>query len=287
MVLIAGLKLIVGMAIYGLILSVARSYAAAAGMLLTFPALNGFALALSPSEKLAKTSRIMIIFPIVNGLLCAAYMLAFQRVTDMSGAVGLIATASVIWLVFAYFWGRTEGVPDRYLAAFAISSALVALAITCSMLSVSHSAASSNETTTWVEYIYEGRWRIALFAVCLAGVIIVTDYLIPTGRIKDRHAAGLLGTLGAFPVVPFFGLWTIAANEAIAVDVRVKIFAQMGSTVWLGPVLAIWYIYALSSYLRASASEAMKLNWLRKLGLAFVGWVFCFGLIASVSTFVR
>ena len=82
-------------------------------------------------------------------------------------------------------------------------------------------------------------------------IVALTDFLIPAGRLRRGSVAGLLGTLGSFPVIPFFGLVTVAGDEARSTAERVEILRHMGTSVWLGPVVAIGFIFLFSELLVA------------------------------------
>src|SRR5438067_7300310 len=121
---IAAAKLALGTALYVAILLTAQSYPTAAGMMLTFPALNGFTLSLVARDKLADTARIMLLLPIVNCLLCAGYIVAFvhfARESDQSLAWQLLPGVAILWLIAAialgvkriFFFQAEDGIRDR------------------------------------------------------------------------------------------------------------------------------------------------------------------------------
>ena len=212
-------------------------------------------------------------------------MFTFEHITGEDRAGWLLLGAAIVWLLIAYFWGQTDGVPDRHRTAtgIALTLTMLGIATTVLILRKSDSASPNFLHVELFDYLYQSRWRIVLFAACLTGIIALTDFLIPRGWIKDRHAAAWLGTLGAFPVVPFFGMLTIASNETSSLASRIESFRHMDATVWVGPVIAIWYIYFLSRYLRGRVGQAKEMNWLWKFGLAGAGWIICLMVIASVT----
>ena len=75
-------RLAVGMAVYVVIVLFATSLPLAAGMMLTFPALNGLALYFSTPASIEPIARTMIWMPLINGVLCALYILLFLRYTN-------------------------------------------------------------------------------------------------------------------------------------------------------------------------------------------------------------
>src|SRR5215471_10110029 len=69
------LKAVVGTCLFAVILWCAQSSnPRAAGMLLTFPALNGLGLLMAESDNLHLMGRAMLPMIALNGLLCAAYI---------------------------------------------------------------------------------------------------------------------------------------------------------------------------------------------------------------------
>ncbi len=95
-----GARVAVGTAVYLMIVVLATSRPAAAGLMLTFPALNGLAFFFSEDARAAAIARSMLWMPIVNGALCAGYITLFAFVATSAsatfvawGLVGLIVVA--------------------------------------------------------------------------------------------------------------------------------------------------------------------------------------------------
>jgi hypothetical protein len=64
-------QLVFGMIVYITLLWIAGCVPVAAGLMLTFPALNGLGLLFEGCENAAAVARTMILPPLINGLLCA------------------------------------------------------------------------------------------------------------------------------------------------------------------------------------------------------------------------
>jgi hypothetical protein len=271
----AALKLALGIAVYVGIILIAGAYPLAAGMMLTFPTLNGLTLALAAPEKLAATARMMLPMPLLNCVLCAGYMFAFVRygpAPPFSPATLLVAAAA-LWLpavlILTSGW---SGVSVRRERVYAVVSTIVLAAVTAAVFS--SSKASSGLGADWSGFWQHHGFRIALFAVCLSLVIAATDFAGSSAR--------WLAPLGSLPVVPFFGVLTVAGDASRTLDQRLDILRAMGSSVWLGAAVALWFVYLFSSYLlrRQGRGEA---GWSANIALALAGWAVCLAVIAALT----
>jgi hypothetical protein len=156
--IVAVAKLMTGTAIYIAIIAFARSYPSAAGMMLTFPALNGFTLALTDRQDLAKVSGVMLLMPILNCALCAGYIYAFLWLatftTPWSG--WLLVGTSVIWAGVAWYVGIGKiGVPENRQETYGVLCTLSLLAITAAfLLFQSHSSHSSLAPIGFQDFVH-------------------------------------------------------------------------------------------------------------------------------------
>jgi hypothetical protein len=285
--LVAIAKLLTGTAIYIAIIAFARSHPGAAGMMLTFPALNGFTLALTDRQDLPKVSGVMLLMPILNCALCAGYIYGFLWLatftTPWSG--WLLVGTSILWGCAAWYVGIGKiGVPENRQETYGVLCALSLLAITAAfLLFQSHSSHLPVSTIGFQDFVHQNMWRIVLFAGCLVLVVALTDVLIPAGLFRG-NAAGVLGTLGGFPVVPFFGLLTVAGDEARTIGERTDILRPMGTSVWLGPIVAIGFIHFFSKVLlRRKPRDQKPWDWANKFAFAAVGWTACIMVIAILN----
>ena len=107
----AAAKLLTGTLIYIAIIAFARSYPGAAGMMLTFPALNGFTMALTDRQDLRNVAGVMLLMPIINCSLCAGFIYAFLWLATFTAPSldGLLAGVSIIWAGVAAYVG-TRGI---------------------------------------------------------------------------------------------------------------------------------------------------------------------------------
>src|SRR5580658_8529020 len=97
-------RIVVGTAVYVVIVALATPLPPAAGMMLTFPALNGLAFYFSEDERAASIAKTMYWMPIVNGAFCAAYISLFlilaKTVSPAAVGWGLLLIAAGFWFVW-------------------------------------------------------------------------------------------------------------------------------------------------------------------------------------------
>ena len=72
-------KVLVGALLYVAVLWAARRNPRAAGMMLTFPTLNGITMLVTQPSELSPIVGTMLLIPFVNGLFCALYLSGFDR----------------------------------------------------------------------------------------------------------------------------------------------------------------------------------------------------------------
>jgi hypothetical protein len=89
-----GAQIVVGTTVYALIVVLASTVPAAAGLMLTFPALNGLGFFFSRQENIDAMAQTMLWMPPLNGALCAAYMLLFLALNRIEGS-----PTSVAWVL--------------------------------------------------------------------------------------------------------------------------------------------------------------------------------------------
>jgi hypothetical protein len=268
----AALKLALGTAVYVAIVLIAASYPFAAGMMLTFPTLNGLTLALAAPEKVGETARIMLLMPVLNCVLCAGFIFAFVRFgpdAPFSPAT-LLAAAAAAWLPAVVGLGRI-GVAAKRELAYAWVCTLVLVALTAALFQRAPAPAA---LSAWWPFWQHNTARIALFIGCLALVIAATDLADSSAR--------WLAPLGSLPVIPFFGVLTVGGADGKGLAERFEILRAMGSSVWLGAAVAVWFVYLFSRHLMRRQARG-DLYWGTKIALAAAGWAACLLAIGAWS----
>jgi len=285
------LRIAAGTLVYVTIIVLAGVLPPAAGLMLTFPALNGLAFFFSDDGKAAPMARTMFWMPVINGFLCALYIILFL-------AIGFVSSSALTgWLLlllvagFWYAWVSRKivigGIKPKHQLAYGIGATLVGIMLVkvASFWTAHPAEALPNEIAVagwehagWIiEAISLSRFKIVLFALALSVFALSAAYL----PISDATR----GILGGLPIVPFGGLVSVAGDFAMGVQMRFEILRGMLSSVWLGPAVAIWFIYYVSRYY--SVRNLIKPEWVNELvrfAAVAAGWIACFAVIIAVST---
>ena len=270
-------KVLAGTLLYVAVLWTAQRNPRAAGMMLTFPTLNGIGLLLAEPTKVEEAARSMLLMPILNGVLCAGYLAACLRLprTRLAPAASsLTMTAlAMIWLALAWqIVSAHWGVPSDGQAAYALASAAGGLVLTY-LLHARQATRYGREvgirsvTPDIASLIVNNRARIALFALSLAGVAVVD-------RLEGSPA--MLGVLASLPLVAMFGMHAIAADHAMPAQTRRDALAVMATGVWLGPAVAITFVALFWRTLSLLHHHGIGFSYLAPAVIALlVGWCLC------------
>ena len=119
--------------------------------------------------------------------------------------------------------------------------------------------------------VLESWIRIVLFALSLLVVFVVAHFY------RDAH--GPIGRLGALPIVPLFGLYTVAS--VLASDpAAVPKLETMRSMVLVGWMIALVFAVVLAAYVARTSSARSGVA--GHLAALIVGWGICLaGIVAS------
>jgi hypothetical protein len=234
---LALLKLLLGLAVFAVLGYVGKRYdKRIAGVLLTFPILNGIGI-LTGSDPLAVADSIYAVV-VFNGLLLFL-MVAFCNALpprDAAANVKLVIRLLVwtlLWAVGAplvIFWrGHLPGA----LGMFLIQCCIVAIAIFLfwkpdrhdAPIAAGHAAPSSGHLPALIAFWGDrsGLWRLALFALSF-GVLLFAAY---------AYESKWVGMLSALPVPGLFAVATLSVIE------KKEYFERMRDTVLLGPFSVI------------------------------------------------
>jgi hypothetical protein len=292
-VLRIALRVAAGTLVYAGIVAAAAVLPAAAGLMLTFPAINGLAFFFSADAKAASMARTMLWMPIVNGLLCALYMLVLLALGTRSSTAlaGWLLLFLVVALWYACVSRKTvmEGIAPQYQLAYSIAATLigavfviVAVALSGHPGAVPHDAyAAGRENWGWViEAMLRSKLKIVLFAVALSAFIVAEAYL----PISDAAR----GVLAGLPIVPFGGLVSIAGDPGMGAAERFHIIRGMMTSVWLGLAVGIWFIYSMSVLF--STRRKLTVGWRNesaRFAAVVVGWAACFLIIVAISATIN
>jgi hypothetical protein len=243
-----------------------------AGMMLTFPMLNGMAL-VSAQENAVATGQSMVPVVALNGTMCFLFTLALAwSETARANPLALTLLATALWIcVYAWLETRNVIVPARAWAAFAGLCVTLSVVLTYWLWPACVEILRAAPVRVGgLAGVLEGWIRILLFGISLLIVFAVAHLC------RNAHAA--IGRLGALPIVPLFGLYTVAS--VLTADPRAlpKLDA-MRSMVLVGWMVALLFAVLLAAYVARTSGP--KPPAARHLAVLVLGWVLCVGTIVS------
>jgi hypothetical protein len=259
-------KFVLGPVLFVLILFFAQSIRLrwAAGMLLTFPALNGIGLFMASSKSIALASA-MLPMIVVNGLLCLLYIIATQRGQPILG--WKLGPLLLFWIGIALWvvgFSLNMEIPRRFQVAFAVVYAAVAVAATWLLWLRRKPRTFSQPSKSLVQFLKSWRgWgpRVLIFIVLLAAFGIVSYF----------GADSVAGRLGAAPILPLFALYSIASGDDSATKLEgTKV------TVLIGPIVAMSFVIAFSA-------AVYQTTFATGFALLMTGWGACFFCIVGIA----
>jgi len=260
------LRIIFGTAVFALIVWTAARFPAAAGLMLTFPALNGLAFIFSRQDTVSPITATMLWMPLLNGVLCLAYMTAFITLAEPQHATtlawGLAAGIALLWLLVATRPWFRRGVAPQLQQAYAVAVALAGIVLTLAWWLFTDSAGADTRgaakpALTWL--------KILLFAIALFLLIV----LPPRFKWKD----GASGILSGLPLVVLAGLLNVAQDGSVDLEVRRALLVQMMFGVWLAPAMAVAFIFGVSRALAHRRAHELRVP------VVAAGWILCFAVI--------
>jgi hypothetical protein len=242
-----------------------------AGMLLTFPMLNGIGIASAGANAERLTKSMMPVITL-NGLMCFLFVLALIGWEPARlHPIPTTAAAALAWLCVYV-------VLEKRNIAFARMGALAAFVATCAVASAgitywlwpscTFQAPPAELRAGGLAGIAEGWMMIALFAASLA---ILFGF---AHRYRHKHTA--IGRLAALPLVPLFGLYTAAAALGADAAALAKL-ESLRSMILVGWVLAMVFVVVLARLVvRMAVAGRLTLA-----ALLVAGWALCIGMIVG------
>ena len=241
-----------------------------AGMMLTFPMLNGMAL-VSARENAGATGQSMVPVVVLNGAMCFLFTLALAwSGIARTHPLALTLLATVLWVcVYAWLETRNVIVPARAWIVFSALCVALSVALTHWLWpACAEILRDAPVRAGGLAGVLEGWVRIALFALSLLMVFAAAHFY------RDAHAA--IGRLGALPIVPLFGLYTVAS--ALATDpAAVPKLETLRSMVLIGWMIALLFAVLLAAYVARTSGP--KSGATGHLAVLVLGWALCVGAI--------
>jgi len=279
-------RVLLGTFVYAIILVLAAPYSSAAGLMLTFPALNGLALLYAEQENVSGMAKSMLWMPVVNGVLCASYIFLFLALAHIAYAnwlaLALLAFIAALWLGIVRQKRIRDGIPSERQKTYAlVLTFLGAILLIGAFLTIDGSGPTT--TTPYATNVVQDAWRtisinwykVALFAAAFAAFLVLSE------RLKLSDAAQ--GILAGLPLVPFGGLVSIAGYGG-DISARIAALKGMGVGVWLGPAVAIWFVFFISRILgERRPRQSARADFWERLATVVLGWIACGVVIAAIT----
>jgi hypothetical protein len=280
-------RLCLGTLVFVVILIFAALHPSAAGLMLTFPALNGLGLLFTAQSNIPETARSMLWMPVLNGLLCAVYIvlfLAFSK-AEMANylAIALFFLITVLWVVAARRERVKKGVAEGHQFGYALGVTFGGALF----LVIWHLAAGGAEPASAVsvipgfmrfaENVILGNWwKVLIFLLAFAIFLWIAN--------RPGTPNGVRGIFAGLPLVPFFGLLSIAVGRSELFDNRIETFKGLATGLWLGPAVAVWFVFSVSQLLTWRRQfGSSRVDFLARFGVIVAGWVACFATIIALS----
>jgi hypothetical protein len=261
------LRITFGTGVFALIVWMAAHFPAAAGLMLTYPALNGLAFIFSRRETVDPITRTMLWMPLINGTLCVSYLAAFSALAAPQYATalawGLALSFVLLWPFLATRPRVGRGVTPRLQWPYAVAVVLSGAAAT---LMWWYFAGSGGAGTAGITAKPELSWlKVALFTIALWVLIVLPS--------RFGWKDGATGILSGLPLISLAGLLSIAQDSAIDLESRRTLFVQMMLGAWLAPAMAVSFIFGVSRALARSRAHQLRVL------VVSAGWVLCFAAI--------
>lgn len=216
----------------------------AAGLMLTFPAVNGLGLLTAEVADHTLIARAMLPMIALNGLLCAGYVVALRAAaprTPRTGAGLLLGAGLGLWGVTA--WWIAPRLQTFLLATPQVCTWLAVYSVLGALLTVWGLWTPTLDTTASSQRSL--RQVLRANTVRIGGMLAL---LVLVTLLARQGAETWAGRLSALPLIPFYSLWTLAPRpESRAQDVAR--LGQVGSTVLGGPLVAMAFAWVFAHYL--------------------------------------
>src|SRR2546430_1187514 len=197
------LKAVVGTGLFTLILWYAQSSnPRAAGMMLTFPALNGLGLLTAQSHDIHLMARAMLPMIALNGLLCATYVVAQRQLRSRCASLPpsihvwtVLGGCVILWGGVALWgapWLQSSLVSSRQIITFIGAYAMTSVPLTALLL--------------WSPVAEHGCGRQRFWGVIRTNAVRVgglLGLLVLVMLLARSGAEAWAGRLSALPLIPF------------------------------------------------------------------------------------
>jgi hypothetical protein len=282
---IAAIKLALGIIFYIVIITAARLFPTAAGMMLIFPMLNGLTLAAAPQkESVQRAANTMLLLPIANCSLCGFYILTFTWINPSGPRVSLLFGLAALWVIFAasIVHYKVEIRGKRNQLIYILVCTILCLLMMAALIGYEpKSKVLAATSVPWFEFLKQNAIKILLFVMSFSAIIAISDFVATQS--SSPLLSRLLGILSGIPLVPLFGLYTIADPTGEMAGRRVEIFGSLAVSIWLSPIIAIGFIFLFCEFLLKTARYNA---WAYRFAFLIPFWAGSFGLMLGTAILI-
>jgi len=280
------LCVVLGTMVYAVIIVFAAPYPSAAGLMLTFPALNGLGMLFTGQSSISAMAKPMLWMPVANGALCAFYIFAFLALSHTLSPIWLawllFIVIAVLWLLIVREEWLRAGIPKQRQLGYVLVvtfSGLLLLVISLLMAGNFGVPAPPEQDVGVLQFAWNtvlADWyKVALFSIAFA------TFLVSSERLGLSDAAR--GILAGLPLVPFCGLVSIAVGHRHDPSERIATLRGMLDGLCLGPAVAAWFVLLISTYLSSRKPfDSPSKDFLARFAAVVVGWIACGAIIAAI-----
>ena len=270
------IKLALGLAAFVFIVVVGSRNKRIAGVLVTFPVMNGVALLTSPDPfRVADTIALLVVF---NTLLFWAAMMTLQwippkpeRFSPLALLVCRVSVWTAVWGIAA-FWLTDRR--DWFPSAMVLFALQLVVAVVAASLLWSQPPRTEQKAPTGISMSDWLNWtvRIVLFLVVYAALLYTAQHA------SDQKWTGMTSAL---PIIGFFGLASLSTQNT---EVQLR---PLRDTLLLGPLLVIPFNWSLVTTIKATPAGPLGAFHIAALLTAWtIALVLVFALVPAIESYM-
>jgi hypothetical protein len=269
-------KLALGLAAFVFIVVVGRRKKRVAGVLLTFPVMNGVALLTSPDPfRVADAIALLVVF---NTLLFWAAVMTLHRVPpkpERFAPLALLICRLLVWTAVwcaAAYWLTDNR--DRFPSGMILFALQLAFSISVAFVVWGRPPRTEQKPSPQASMAAWLNWtvRIALFLAVYAALLYTAQH------VSDQKWTGMASAL---PIIGFFGLANLSTQNTEAQLQPIR------DTILLGPLLVIPFNWSLASVITATPGGPRGAFHIAELLAAWaIGLALVFALVPAIENFM-
>jgi hypothetical protein len=270
------IKLALGLAAFVFIVAVGSRNKRVAGVLLTFPVMNGVALLTSPDPfRVADAIALLVVF---NTLLFWAAVMTLrwvppqpERWRPLALLICRVLVWTAVWCAAAYWLTDNR---DRFPSAMILFALQLAFAVGAASLLWGQPPRPEQKTSTPTSLSDWLNWtvRIVLFLVIYAALLYTAQHA------SDQKWTGMASAL---PIIGFFGLAYLSSQDTEAQLQPIR------DTILLGPLLVIPFNWSLASVITATPGGPLGAFHIAELLAAWaIALALVFALVPAIANFM-